>query len=319
MTFRRLFFFAVVTGFAFMQPPANAAAQVYQTWENPDKTAAQSSETQAANEARLKAIIERMNTMLDQAEKDRAADPRFLKDLRGLISELAGGSSSPWPEQVLLDEFTDGDYAQSPEWTVGMGRYWVEKDWGLRNALDEVKATTSGSSSKDAAAQIFGQILNQALGGGGTSGSTSSSTGGIQPTSIFSPTPVTNAFSIAVDLSSWVGEGEFIMGPYQGSDRGSGYRLSYKVGAGLAVRIKSRSGVRTIAVEPGPFTLEDKNVHSLLWTRSSDGTMRVELDGKTIIEVRDVSFLDPFDGFGMATRGGDFIIKRVSIHGTSGS
>ncbi len=310
MTTRHAYIFTITLALTVMQMPSLLAAQTYQTWQNPDETTGQQSpEAQAASDARLKAIVDRLNAMVDQAEADRAADPKFLQDLR----DLANGFDRPWAKQVLFDTFTDDDFTQNPVWTIGTGRYWIEKDWGLRNALDDVKATDSGSTSKDAAAQIFGQILNQAL-GGSSSGSSSSTATGVQPTSIFADTPITNAFSIEVDVSSWVGEGEFIIGPYQGGKRESGYRLSYTVGAGLALRIKSRTGARTIAIDPGPFALEDKKVHMLQWTRTADGTMQVSLDGETVLDVRDVSFRDPFNGFGMATRGGDFIIKRVSIH-----
>jgi len=308
MTIRHLCIFtAAVLVLAVLQ--TEATAQTYQTWENPDGSAA-STEAQAQSDVRLKAIIDRLNEMVDQAEKDRAADPGFLRDLR----DLANGFDRPWSKQVLFDDFADGDFTQNPAWTVGAGRYWIEKGWGLRNALDEAKAASSGTTSKDAAAAIFGQILNQAL-GGSASDSSSSTSSGTQPTSIFADTPITNAFSIELDLSSWVGdEGEFIMGPYQGSDRASGYRLSYTVGEGLAMRIRSRSGARTIAIELGPFALEDKKAHAIQWTRTADGTMQVNLDGKTIFDLRDVNFRDSFTGFGMATRGGDFIVKRVSIH-----
>lgn len=297
----------VVLGMAALSPIAFANAQTYSTWENPDQPTENSPANQAASEARLKEIVDKLNALVDQAEKDRAADPKFLQDLR----DLANGFDRPWTSQVLYDDFTDGDFTKNPAWSIGMGRYWIEKNWGLRNGLDEIKASSSGSTSKDAAAQIFGQILNQAL--GGKSGSPST-TPGIQPTSIFTEAAITNAFSIELDVSSWVNKGELIIGPYQGSEREAGYRLSYTVGEGLALRIKSRSGARTIALEPGPFTLEDKKVHKILWTRTSDGAMRVDLDGENILDVRDVSFRDPFIGFGMATRGGDFIVKRVSIH-----
>ncbi|NQV45355.1 MAG: hypothetical protein HQ501_10645 [Rhodospirillales bacterium] len=295
-------------GILVVVSPSPVTAQTYDTWQNPDGTAEQSTETQTANNARLKGLVDRLNALVDQAEKDRAADPKFLKDLRDLVN----GTERAWTKKVLFDDFTDGDFTQNPAWTIGKGRYWIEEGWGLRNALDEVKATSSSSTSKDAAAQIFGQILNQAL--GGSSGSSASGTPTIQPTSIFSDTPISNAFSIELGISSWIGKGELTVGPYQGSDRSSGYRLSYMVGEGLALRITSRSGTRTIAIEPGPFSLEDKKVHTLQWTRTVDGTMRVGLDGKTVFDLRDVSFLDPFTGFGMATRGGDFIIKRVSVH-----
>lgn len=299
--FVRLIVSAYIVGALMLSP---AAAQTYQTWQNPDETSA----AQTASDERLADFIEKLNALVDQAEKDRAADPMFLKDLR----DLANGADTPWKHQVLFDDFSDGDYTQNPVWSVGMGRYWIEKGWGLRNGLDEVKASSS-NTSQDAAAQIFGQILNQALGG---SSSSSSSKSGIQPTSIFASAAISNAFAINLDISSWVGEGEFIIGPYQGEEREAGYRLSYTVGQGLALRIKSRSGSRTIAIEPGPFQLEDKKVHTLNWTRTEDGTMQVRLDDKEVLNVKDVSFRDPFIGLGMATRGGDFIVKRVSVLGT---
>lgn len=300
---RILVVFAVLA--LIVAPLSLANAQTYQSWQNPDDTSSSS----GADSARLDALIEKLNKLIDQAEKDKAANPMFLKDLRA----LANGAEMPWKKQVLLDDFADGDFTRNPVWSIGMGRYWIEKGWGLRNGLDQVKSSSS-STSNDAAAQIFGQILNQAL--GGSSSGASSSGGGIQPTSIFSEATISNAFSIEVDISSWVDTGEFIMGPYQGNDREAGYRLSYTVGEGLALRIKSRSGSRTVAIEPGPIKLEDKKTHKILWTRSADGTMRASIDGKETLNVKDVSFRDPFIGFGMATRGGDFIVKRVSILGT---
>jgi hypothetical protein len=55
------------------------------------------------------------------------------------------------------------------------------------------------------------------------------------------------------------------MGPYQGNDRGSEYQICYTIGEGLALQIKSRSGTRTLAIETGPFALEDKKVHAIQW------------------------------------------------------
>jgi len=303
----------VILGLAIIHLPSTALSQTYQTWQNPDDASPRSS----ADEARLKDIVERMNTMLDQAEKDRAADPTLLQDLRNIAAELSGNGIPVSEKQVLLDEFTDGDYTRNPAWTVGLGRYWIEENWGLRNALNETKKTSSDSSSKGNAARIFGQILNQAL-GGSSSGTSASNNPGIQPTSIFTSAAIPNAFSIELNFSSWVNKGEFIIGPYQGSDRASGYRLSYRVGEGLALRIKSRSGARTIAIDPGPFRLEDKKAHTLLWTRVAGGAMQVHLDGKSILSVKDASFRDPFIGFGMATRGGDFIVKKVSVRTPGG-
>jgi len=43
------------------------------------------------------------------------------------------------------------------------------------------------------------------------------------------------------------------------------------------------------------------------------GAMRVLLDQQVVLDGHDTSFRDPFSGFGMATNGGDFIIKSVEV------
>jgi hypothetical protein len=78
---------------------------------------------------------------------------------------------------------------------VGAGRYFIEKGWGLRNALDKAEANSSDTRSKDAAPVIFGQILNQALGGSASSSSSANSFG-IQSTSILSDTPSPTPFPL---------------------------------------------------------------------------------------------------------------------------
>jgi hypothetical protein len=298
-----------VTAFNSTSP---VSAQTYQTWQNPDAPTVQNDPAaQTASDERLKGFVDKLNTMIDKAEQDSAADPVFLRDLR----DLANGYDRPWSLNVLFDDFADGNYDKNPNWNVSVGRYFVEKGWGLRNAIDKPKATSSGSSNNDAASILLGKILNKALGGSSTSGSgTSAPT--LQPTAIFSNTPISNAFSIEVDVSSWVNEGNFIIGPYQGSKRDIGYRLSYTVGGAIELMTASTRGVRTLDVKQGPFKLEDQKVHKIQWTRGGDGMMIISLDGKKLFEVLDRSFRDPFNGFGMATNGGDFIVKQVSIHAT---
>ncbi len=281
-----------------------AQAQTYQSWENPDATGmpAPQGAVQPASDERLADLIKRLNALVDRAEKDKAADPVFLQDLRA----LSHGFDRPWSTRVLFDDFADGDFTRGTPWTVASGRYWIEKGWGLRNALDPAKNTTT---SKDPAAVLLGNILNKALG----KETTTNSKAKYQPTTIYTPAPIANAFSIELGFTSWLGEGTFLMGPYQGEKRDAAYLLIYSVGGGLELQVRSTRGVRTIGSAPGPFKLEDKKVHTVLWTRTADGTMAITLDGKAVINVRDNSFRDAFSGFGVSTRGGDFIVKQVVV------
>ena len=63
--------------------------------------------------------------------------------------------------------------------------------------------------------------------------------------------------------------------------------------------------------------LNDGAAHVLEWTRASDGTMIVRIDGKNLIEVVDRRFRDPFDGFTLINRGGEFGLGSLRIDGTS--
>jgi len=275
------------------------AAQTYNTWNDPDAQDNPASPDQTASDERLQDFVERLRAILDQAEKDRAADPALLKDLR----TLADSYDRPWSNVSLNDTFADGDYTGDPVWTVTEGRYFIEANWGLRNVLEE--ASASGSGDGDVAKQIFGQILNQALGGKQQSR--------VQATAIFTEAAISNAFAAEIEVSSWVNEGRLILGPYQGNDRVAGYRVAYNVGGSIDLLAVSNRGIRAVQRAPGPFTLEDKKVHLVAIERDRDGRTIVKLDGETIIDVTDQSFRDGFQGWGFATEGGDFIVKQVTV------
>ena len=51
----------------------------------------------------------------------------------------------------------------------------------------------------------------------------------------------------------------------------------------------------------------------LQWTRDRNGEMTVSVDGDRVIEARDRSFKDPFDGFVMVNEGGDFAVDEVTV------
>ena len=76
---------------AAMAAPVPAPAQQYQPWNNPD-----TGRTQAGSD-QMQGFVERLNSLIDEAERSRAADPGFLSDLRGLADEYRRG-----PRALLL-------------------------------------------------------------------------------------------------------------------------------------------------------------------------------------------------------------------------
>ncbi len=297
--------------------PANAD-QRYSTWGDP---AAKPAATAAAAQADdVQEMVDKLNTLVDEAEKARAADPRFLRDLR----DLARGYHRPWRRLLVSEDFQDGDYTANPVWTVAGGRFWIEQGWGMRSTVaapvppPETAKPQRKMTREEKAMAVFGAILGKAAGQGSDTGPTETPAAVQKPQSaaVHTIAPITNAFALELEMSSWQGQGRLEFGPYQGQSRTSGYRLAYTPGAGLdLLRVTSR-GTSIIDTVPGPLTLEDKKPHAVEWTRHPDGTMKIALDGKQVIEVADRGFRDSFDGFVMVNHGGDFILRRLAVYGT---
>lgn len=201
---------------------------------------------------------------------------------------------------------------KTPRGLSAAGATSSKKDGGVRNALDTTK---TASNKVDPGVELLASILGKALGGKTT---TSSSGNGSKtnPTRIYTDTAITNAFSIVLAVSSWVDKGQLVIGPYQGVQRNAGYRIVYNIGGSIDLLATSNNGTRVIATAKGPFALEDKKVHAIEWNRDNAGNMQITLDETQLFELHDVSFRDPFSGFGMATNGGDFIVKSIDVFST---
>ncbi len=282
--------------------PGALAQNTYKPWTNPDTSA-------AVIENRYQDLVKRLKELIEKAEQARAADPAFLKDLRDL-TQPASPIAQP---QILSDDFSDGNFERNPTWTVLAGEYWVEKGWGLRSAIAAKAQTSTHQSSQDAAALLFGKILNQAL--GGSQGAQQKA----KPNEAIISTPVTisNAFHLQASLSSWTAEGRLELAVYQGKlsagIQPAGYRLAYIPGGKLElIRVSARgSSIMNTATLAKP--LEDKKFHAFEWLRQSDGRMTVRIDGVDILSATDLGFRDPFNGLVLINQGGDYILKQVEI------
>jgi len=305
---RLLSLFILVT---FMNPLA-AQAQKYSTWSDPNQPA-QTTGT-ATGKGTVQDLLDQLNKLVDEAEKSRAADPAFLRDLR----DLARNYDNPWRNQILSDDFFDGDFTSNPVWTVSAGRYWIEKGWGLRSSINpgaKTQTTQEAPAKKldgqDAVIAILGAVLKQ------SQKSKTREPEPAEPTEaiIYSQARISNAFSIEVELSSWQAAGRLDFGPFQGKTPTSGYRLSYSPGGQLSLLRVSSRGTSIVDTTRETVTLEDKKPHVLLWTRDEAGRMKVSVDGKLVLETADRGFRDPFQGLTFINRGGDYILKRVLVNG----
>ena len=303
-------FWAVLAVSILIPVFASEAGQHYRSWTGPDAPS-------QAGTQRQQDFVDKLKGLIDEAEKARAVDPQFLGDLRGLVREY----DRPRRRVVLSDRFEDGDFTDNPAWTVTQGRYWVERGWGLRSAVKAGAAAQSAPQpeprkGRDAAAAIFGRILQQAIDLEGKLGS-GQTAGGAPATAIQIALALTNAFAVEIDLSSWSAEGRLEIGPYQGAPKGAeraqGYVLAYTPGGELELLRVSPRGSSIIDRRTGLVALEDKKTHRLLWTRNADGLMTVSIDGREVLKASDKAFRGPFDGLRIVNQGGDYIFKRIAV------
>lgn len=277
-----------------------AAQQKYSAWADPGADGGVSQE-----------LIKKLNALIDEAEKSRAADPVFLRDLRA----LAQSYDAPKNILALSDDFSDGDFSANPEWNVSAGRFWIQEGWGLRSAITAAEAApaqeTKKTSNKELALSLLGAVLKQATKNKSAPDPEPAATP--QVATIHSAAAIPNAFSMEFVFSSWQPKGRFDIGPYQGRDIASGYRLSYTPGGGLALLQVSPKGDSVIKQATTNVTLEDEKTHTILWSRDNRGQMNVSIDGKTVLSTTDRGFSDPFAGIAISNRGGDYIIRQITI------
>jgi len=282
--------------------PAGAQERKYAPWSNQG--------FQAPGAERAENLLRDLRTLIDEAAQDRAADPRFLRDLNDLVRRY----DTPWRVEILRDDFSDGDFTKNPAWTVAAGRFWVEGGYGLRSAPDLAQRSQKKMSREELAATILGTFLNKNQ---RQQQQPSPEPRGHAAINVARPIP--NAFAIGVALTSWERKGQFEIGPYYSGAGSTGYRLIYAPGATPALKLMRVApwGSGVAGIYNKALALEDRRVHKIEWTRDRGGEMVVRVDGTEMIRAVDRGFTGAFDGLVMVNQGGDYVVKSITVHGTN--
>jgi hypothetical protein len=258
-------------------------------------------------------LVDELKKLTDQAEQSRTASYRFIDQLRDLVTRY----DWPWGEQILFDNFRDGDFQRNPAWNTRSDAFWVTRSVGLRTQLSTRNSSNKQDSDQSPEATLLGIIIESTI---SKHQKNDRRFGKPDRADIYTAVSVGNAFAIKLEISSMGRDlhgGSFEWGPYQGKTADSGYRLVYEAGNRPALKLMAyRRGMSSVVdLYNGGNLLEDGNMHSITWQRSTNGLMTVLLDDRQIIQVRDRSYRDPFSGFVMTNHGGDYAIRSVSIFG----
>jgi hypothetical protein len=304
------------TGENLMKYVARAVALTMLLTLAPVTPAHAQSEQVSAGEGRTQELVDQLKDLLRAAEQDRRSNPAMTKQLRELVRRY----DWPWRVSLLYDDFRDGDYTYNPRWTVNSGEFRVARGSGLRSFFDPPisQARRPASRRSDGSAM---ELLGELLLGGREREADPVQANFKSEAEIFTRVGITNAFMIKADLNIrryTDRDARIEFGPYQGDDRSSGYRLAYESGRRPSLTLLRFSPGRSAVIEmtDQDINLADGNSHAIEWRRNGDGEMVVLLDNKEIIKTVDRAYDDPFDGFALVNKGGEFELKRVAILGT---
>ena len=251
-------------------------------------------------------LVQDIQKLIDQAEKDKAADPQFLDDLRGVLADY----QNPWTTRVLYDDFSDGNYTAAPAWTVSGGVFKVKKE-GFNVGLKSSVIPQGVTPTQQSTGNVMMDILNAA-------NQKQPQATSFQYSAIYTPVNITNAFATRIEFTSADRFGRMDFGPYLGASGATAYRVAYLPGQTQdslrLIRITPKGAV-AIATYKGALNLEDGRRHVLEWTRDRNGAMNVVLDGQNMMQVTDRTINKPFDGFLMINSGGTYWVRSVTVDG----
>jgi hypothetical protein len=273
-------------------------------------------EPTSAGEARTQELVDQLKELLRAAEQERRTSPAVTKQMRDLVRRY----DFPWRVTLLYDDFRDGDYTYNPRWTVSHGEFRVARGTGLRSYFDPPVSQTRRPASRRSDGSAM-ELLGELLTGSRQREIEAMPTHSRAEAEISTRVGITNSFVIRAYLNvrRYADQDSRVeFGPFLGDDRGSGYRLVYESGRRPSLTLLRFSPGRSAVIEmtDQDVNLGDGHSHAVEWRRTTDGEMVVLLDNKEVIKTVDRAYDEPFDGFAMVNKSGEFELKRITILGT---
>ncbi|WP_020594533.1 SEL1-like repeat protein [Kiloniella laminariae] len=259
-----------------------------------------------------KVLVDQLRKLVSDGSDTALPNELYQQRISALLQEY----DRPWSLRVFFDNFIDGDFVQSPEWSVESGEFEVRsRDYLFtsvpvpRSASSEASSSGEESSTQKAVG-IFSGIFSKALQSEESAGQF---TGYAE---IYNASPIPGSFSVRINLNGLLDGGRLITAVYQGGARINGYKLAYQTGATSRIELlaTTSSGQETI----GSIALAESLTgigHNLEFNRNREGVMDVILDDQKLFSVTDTRLAGDFDGLVLGNHAGDFRIMEIEVYG----
>lgn len=266
-------------------------------------------------------LIDDLRTLTDRSRKERAADRWLQRDLETLVARY----DNPWRREILFEDFRDGDYDRNPRWQVLNGDFHVERGNGLRTSTsaDPYSSQSEQTASPESALSdmLVGAALDSFLGPSKEQQQAQPKTDSpAGPAEIRVPAEITNAFAIdaSFSLRDQRDRSRVELAVLQGNSAKFGYRLILSSGERRVIELERIRNGRVSIVDGAKLDKElaDGRRHDLSWQQSTDGSIKISIDGQPGLSVKDKAFRDGYQWFQVGLEAGDLTLHRLEIKGT---
>lgn len=274
----------------------------------------------APDNQQLQTLVDQLREITEKARKERAADRWLLNELEELVSR----HDWPWRNELLNEDFSDGNYDQNPAWNVVSGQFWVDGRLGLRSRSEQEEETPAPQpqeQKKDLGKALFGALLQEAMRGKERQQpQPEPAQKRDQPAEIQLALQIPTVYALQLEFSAHnppneAGQIEFSL--YQGKSGDTGYRLILMLGEKSSLELLSRINGKTRVIDRVEFgNISDGQTHAIEWRRDPNGQIEVLMDEQPLVRARDHSFRHPFTQLSLRNQGGDFAIGSVTLHGS---
>jgi len=254
-------------------------------------------------------LIEQLTALLEKGRQSRAAQSWFLNDL----SELIGPNRTAWSDVLLSDNFHDGDFTFSPQWTVLSGSFTVNEQ-GLYSQMTGAQTQNTDNqepASQDLSTAILGAIFAHAEKANKATETDTTAPGFAK---IVTSQKIPASFALKAQLSLHSGTGRIEFGPYTGNQQEEGYQLliSPEQEQIELLRVNSHSS-SVIESKRKSFSLNQE--HTIEWLRDEAGMITVAMDGKQLFQVTDRRYKDNFSGFMLNNYSASLTLREITVVG----
>jgi len=268
-------------------------------------------------------LLKELRALADKSRQQRAADRWLQRSLDDLVARY----DWPWQQNILFEDFSDGNYTHNPKWQVLSGHFQVIRGKGLFSQRHEQRPYSNQSSNNndvpadDIGGLLVGALLDRALGSNGRPADNKTGSSRPlrnEPSSIRLKANVSNAFAMTMAFrQSAKQDTSFNISLMQNESSQYGYRLHLESGKKGFVELERVRRGRATIVEGKKLeiNLSDNRLHDLAWRQTTDGTISVLLDDKVLFEVADRAFRDAYPWLQINLVSGDLAVRSLRIDG----